>query len=688
MAARSASQQVTREQTAPAAADSASEKLPRWALAALCLILVVAGTLFAWQVGRREYPAFYSMAVRSMATSWRAFFFGAVDPAGATITIDKLPGFLWPQALCVRAFGFHAWCLSAPQVVEGLVTVVTLFRLVRRWRGPTAGLLAAGMFALTPVVVSVFGLPMEDAAVVMCATLAVSAAQRAIHTGQLGPLAMAGVWIGLGFQAKMAQAWLVAPACAIGYLVAAPIRAGVRWLRMSIAAVVALAVSLSWVAVAALVPAASRPYLDGTTNNNPLSMAFAYNGVARFDALRGHAAALGSVPTQPGGGFLGAVGSAGGIGTGWGKLFGPLLASQVGWMYPLAAVALVVGLAAARGKPRVDTARAGYLLHGLWLGVPAVVFSAGLVPHTSYMAMLAPPVAALAGGGLVDLARQWRAGGRAAWALPLAVAGTLAWSVHLALAYRRFAPWLPWTLAVAGALTLASLVAGPLVRRESNRWRARVAAVAVVGSLLVAVVAPATWAGSALRLRYAGSTLNAEAGPPLTDAQQDAAAHLDPLRQALLQFLAGGNSPEQRELLAAVIGATDRLDPVQQRIFDYVSAHRGGARYLFATDAWTLASPYVLAKHAEVLTMGGFSGEAPYPSVADFSRLVTTGQVRFVVLATQPILAAGPTLAGVTREVRSACHPVPPERLGLPPTNPRSLAAIGHGVLYACDGRR
>ena len=49
-----------------------------------------------------------------MSESWHDFVFGAFDPAG-TISVDKLPGALWVQALSVRLFGFHEWCDQFPR---------------------------------------------------------------------------------------------------------------------------------------------------------------------------------------------------------------------------------------------------------------------------------------------------------------------------------------------------------------------------------------------------------------------------------------------------------------------------------------------------------------------------------------------------------------------------------------------
>ena len=82
--------------------------------------------------------------------SWKAFFYGGFDPA-ATITIDKLPGAFAVQALSARVFGFHPWSLALPQVAEGVVTVLAMYRAVRQWAGEVPGLLAALLLTLTPI---------------------------------------------------------------------------------------------------------------------------------------------------------------------------------------------------------------------------------------------------------------------------------------------------------------------------------------------------------------------------------------------------------------------------------------------------------------------------------------------------------------------------------------------------------
>lgn len=108
---------------------------PRWARPVLLGIAAVAALMYARNIAQAGLAPFYSVAVKSTSVSWKAFFYGAFDP-GATITIDKLAGSFLPQALSARIFGFHPWSLALPQVIEGVVSVLAMYRVVRRWAGP------------------------------------------------------------------------------------------------------------------------------------------------------------------------------------------------------------------------------------------------------------------------------------------------------------------------------------------------------------------------------------------------------------------------------------------------------------------------------------------------------------------------------------------------------------------------
>jgi hypothetical protein len=138
---------------------------------ALTAIAALAGLLYAWAMGQDTLEYYYAAADRSMSMSWHDFIFGAFDPAG-TITVDKLPGALWLQALSVRAFGVHTWAIILPQVIEGILTVLVLYRAVRRLAGPAAGLIAALVLAVSPATVALNRENISDSLLILLLVLA------------------------------------------------------------------------------------------------------------------------------------------------------------------------------------------------------------------------------------------------------------------------------------------------------------------------------------------------------------------------------------------------------------------------------------------------------------------------------------------------------------------------------------
>jgi 4-amino-4-deoxy-L-arabinose transferase-like glycosyltransferase len=737
---------------------------PGWARPALLGIAALAAALYAWNITQAGLAPFYSVAVKSMSESWKAFFYGALDP-NATVTIDKLAGSFLPQALSARIFGFHAWSVALPQVIEGVIAVLAMYRVVRRWAGVVPGLLAAAIFALTPIAASMFGHSMEDGALTMCLVLAADAYQRAVSEGRFRSLLMAGVWVGLGFQAKMLQAWMVLPALAVGYLVAAPSPLRRRVAHLGAAFVVMLAVSVSWIALYTFTPAADRPYVDGSTNNSAIAMVFGYNGVERFGisfpgavtsgpgVTSGTAGGSGGPSATPvgaapggapgsasgatgsgaqgtggfapeggssagggntagggiprGGGNPGgsAAGGGGGFGTGWTKLLGSEYGTQIGWLYPLAVLAVVFGVAWTRRARRTQPAgqvRGGFVLWGTWLATYGLIFSKmSTIPHTAYMSSLAPALAALSGAGIVMFWRAYRAAGWRGWVLPLAVAAEVAWAFFLWRDYGGFLPWARDLLVVAGAVAVVALVAARLSRRAG----ARLVTVALGTGVAAILVAPATWAASVLDVSYAGSSFNATAGPAggmgafggggqraaSKQAGGSSAEFADRFagRAAEGGVAQGGVAPGGAGGAGGGIGssATATLTSAEQRLYDYVSAHRDGASYLMAVGSWEEASSYILATGQEVMPMGGFSGTVPSPTLSAVKDLVRTGQLRFFLISGTGAGAGfgsggGSTAATIDAWVESACKAVPATDYAS--ATATSTATAGEGSLYAC----
>ena len=719
------------------------EGQPAWARPVLIGIAAVAAFLYAWNITQAGLAPFYSVAVKSMSESWKAFFYGAFDPK-ATITIDKLAGSFLPQALSARIFGFHPWSLALPQVIEGVISVLVMYRVVRRWAGVMPGLLAAALFTLTPIAASMFGHSMEDGALTLCLVLAADAYQRAVMEARLRSLIWSVFWVGLGFQAKMMQAWMILPALAIGYLIAAPAPLRRRIGQLSVAGVVMLAVSLSWIALYTFTPASDRPYVDGSTDNSAAAMVFGYNGLERFgisipgavtsgpgvSAGRGGAgggqpsgtgpvlapggtgsgtgsSATGSSP--PGGTGTGSTGTGGGaaatgapaafqrtagssFGQGWTKLLGSDYGPEIGWLYPLAILALIFGLLWTWRARRTDQVRAGFVMWGIWLLTVGLIFSKmSTIPHTAYMSSLAPPLAALSAAGLVMFWRYYRAGDARGWMLPVAVAAELAWAVFLWRDYGGFLPWVRTAAIVAGVIAIVVMVMTKLTRRA----RGRLATAGLTVGVVAALAAPSAWAASVLDTRYGGSSFNASAGPAgamgggaTVGGAGGAPASGQASGQARDEFIerfrgdggyrssAGryGRRTGDRGFggggAGGILGSTTALSASERELYDYVSAHRDGASYLMAVSSWSEASPYILSTGQEVMPMGGFSGSVPEPTLARVKELVSSGQLRFFLLSGSGGAAGGgfggggTTAQTIASWVQNACRTVPARDYG------------------------
>ncbi|MBC3841571.1 glycosyltransferase family 39 protein [Streptacidiphilus sp. 4-A2] len=634
-----------------------------------------------------------------MTESWKAFLYGSFDP-GNTITLDKLPGFLWPQALSARLLGFHPWALALPQAVEGVLSVLVLYRAVRTWAGVDAGLMAAAAFTLTPVATGLFRTSVEDPAFTLLLLLAAEATTRAARDGRTRTLLLAGLWVGLAFQAKMLEAFAVLPVLAVVYLLAAPPALRRRLAQLALAGTLTMAVSASWVLLVTLTPAHDRPYVDGTTDNSAVSMVVGYNFLNRFSSVGLSAGSTGSVTAVRNGGMPAPLSKAAASGPaqaapapqgsaqsggaqsgpgrqpegGWGKMLAGPLASQTGWLYPLGALSLGFGLYQRRRAPRTDLGRAGFLLWGGWLATYLLVFSAGSVGgHTYYMGVVAAPLAALTGTGLVRLWRGYRAGGRAAWALPATVAATAGWGAYVARDYPRFLPWLaPAVLGLGLASVL--LLAVPLLRAAPGRaraWARGAAGFGLAAGTAAMLLAPAAWSASIFDPAYSHSGMGAVGPVSVFRQQPPAPAGEGPSAQALAaQAAARGVWGEHAQ----------RLSHGQLELMSYVQAHRQGARYLFATTSWSVASPYILATGAEVLPMGGFTDQVPSPTLPALRQTIASGRLRYVLLGeANPMSGPLPanTVASRTMAwVAQRCAQIP-------------ARAYGGGVqgqrLYRCD---
>jgi 4-amino-4-deoxy-L-arabinose transferase-like glycosyltransferase len=552
---------------------------------ALAVIAGLAGLSYAWALNADLLEPYYAAAVRSMSMSWHNFIYGAFDPAG-TITVDKLPGAFWVQALAVRAFGFHTWVIVAPQAIEGVLTVLVLYRAVQRLAGPGAGLIAAGIVAVSPATVVLNRGNISDSLMILFLVLAADAVSAALASGSQGRLVLAAVWAGLAFQAKMIEAWLVLPAFGLVYLVSAPGSAARRVRQLAVAGVVAGLVSLSWMTAVSLMPAARRPYIDGSHDNSAYQQVFVYNGFGRFgdqtplQLLEGQSLGIGAAL------HTSAVGPD--------RLLRGDLGRDTGWLLPAAVAAAAWGLASRRRRPRGDPLRSCFLLWGGWLVTLAITFSLTTTINAYYTAALTPAVAAILGAGAAAMwsAERPTAGRRIG--LAVITAGTVGYAAWLVASAPAAPAWLLAAVIAVGAAATVTVLGSLAVRKAS------LLAAALAAGLIAACLAPAV-ASAALVMRHQGAF----------DTPFEPAAE----RQAVDALF-------QRTIAQAKLA----IPPLE--------AARRGAPYLLATQTAALASVFIYVSGQEALPIGGFTGTIPAPTLPQLQADIRAGKFHLVLATT------------------------------------------------------
>lgn len=548
----------------------------------LGLALLLAATAAFWLIGlgRNGWAnAFYAGAVQAGTQDWTAAFFGSSDAANS-ITVDKPPASLWPMELSARLFGLNTWTMLVPQVLIGVAAVALLYFAVSRTFGPTAGLVAGALLALTPVATLMFRYNNPDALLVVVMVAAAWAVLRAVGDGRTRWLVLCGAMVGLGFLAKQLQIMLIVPALAGTYLYCGPPRLAVRVRQLAAAALAMIVTAGWWVAAVSLTPPTERPFVGGSTTNSFVDLTFGYNGLSR---LTGHRSAAQSVHT----------GEWSRSHVGPFRLFTGESAGQISWLLPAALIALAAGLAWSRRLPRTDARRAHYLLWGGWLLVGGTVMSAmSGTYHDYYTVALAPAVAALVALGGIECWHR-RKDRSARLLLAASIAATAVWSSIVLSRTPAFVPALRWVVLVFGLVAAAGIVL------RSQR------AVVVVAAAAAVLAGPLAYCIQTITTAHHGGIVNA--GPALPGADQ------------------GGTHKHWMEPVD-VTDTMTRMLTANAADFTWVAATQGGNQ----------AAAYQLATGKPVMPIGGFAGRDPAPTLEQFRDDVAEGRIHYFIDGHRP----------------------------------------------------
>ncbi|HXP98854.1 MAG TPA: glycosyltransferase family 39 protein [Solirubrobacteraceae bacterium] len=654
---------------------------PAWERPLLWLVALLAGTLTLWGLTRNGYAnTYYAEAAQAASHSWTAWLTNAVDTSGSD-SLDKGPLSNMLMGLSGRVFGFSSFTMLAPEALCGVGAVLLLHNAVKRTLGHRTALLAALMLALTPIFVAMSRFNNPDALLVLLEVAAAWALVRALQLGRTRDVLLCGLFVGLAFNVKMLQAYLIVPGLALALLVAGQGTIRRRAAQLLVGGTAMFFVSFAWYGTMMLIPVADRPWVGDTTDNSWFSLIFGANGLSRVSGEG----------SGPGGGatFGGAAGPL--------RLFNSIVGGQIAWLLPLAVLGLVLGLWARRRAPRTDPRRSAYLLWGGWAFVSWLVFSFSTgIFHPYYTTALAPAVAVLAAGALVAL---WdRSRDSLAWTLALAVSliGTAALAAVLLDRASGFVPFLAPSVMVIAVLVACVLLLArstPVLGSASIRNKVAFAAGAIG---LVAILAGPT----AYSLATVGETLGGGdplAGPASTEVGLGAgpghglgvgpfglgfaarsggrsgAVGLRPRAGGAAEGVPGGGAPAGGAQggppslfgnssaagasgappagALGASGASDRASgaatafagagagagpggaAVSKTLVSYLKAHQGKAAYLVAAVGSSTSGEIALQSGREAIDMGGFMGSDPAPSLAKLKSFIDSAQLHYVLLS-------------------------------------------------------
>jgi 4-amino-4-deoxy-L-arabinose transferase-like glycosyltransferase len=620
---------------------------------ALLAILVLAFALRFHALDQNGWGAdYYTAAVRSMATDAHLFWFAAFDPAGF-LSVDKPPLALWIQALVVKTFGFRPYSVLMPQVVAGVLSVAVLYRMTRPRLGATCALLAALLFATTPVWVAVNRTNIMDTWLVLLLLIAGWALLCAVERGSRMLLMLCAAVTGLAFNVKMLAAFQALPAFWLVYVSMAPGPPRRRILDLAAATLVLAAICLPWPLLVEATNPSQRPYVGSTSGNSMLELITGHNAAGRLVARApvipersaGSVTGPGIAPDGPSSGS--SPGSAPGSSPGssfspgpsspadpgpfraLNRLFvhtpaGPLrltdglLAAQASWWLPFAALSLLAALRGTRNRgdnlAQQKDARAhapgrpALLMWIVWFATCALIYSAaGGILHLYYLSMLAPPLSVLAASVISGLSqRALHADDPAArhW-LCAAMLATAAWQTHIQTSALGWTPawslqhmddWRGWIQA-ASALGACAAGVAMLIRRP-------MATGMIAMGLSLLMVVPLAWTFSSVLAPAHGMV-------PSADLHR-----LDP----------------DQSLIDLRIRAAFGRSPDHHRLIDFLQRQRGGERYLLSTTTTQLAAPLIIATGEPVMARGGYHGLDRAATRETIERAVAAGALRFAMI--------------------------------------------------------
>lgn len=574
----------------------------------IILIVILSFLLhFLWLGQEGLANLYYAAGVKSMMMNWHNFFFVSFDPSGF-ITIDKPPLGFWLQTLSAKIFGFQGWSIILPQALGGVTSVYLIYVLVKRYHGEWAGLISALVLALTPIFVAASRNNTIDVLLVTTLMFSVLVFLPATEELSLKRLLLAFFLIGVGFNIKSLEAFMILPAFYITYFLTQHGQYKRKAVHLLVATMVLILSSLPWFITVDNVSPDERPYVGSSETNSEFQLATGYNGLGHFlgqgNRRPGRAGRVSNsgryaAPNIQAGNMRQTGGETGLPGPF--RLFNHQMGGQISWLLSFALIGLGVAIYQLRRNALPEKTRMKMLFWGCWLIPQVIFFSIAQGAHRYYLVMMAPAIAALVGISYSILADWWSTGaGKSRYLLPGAIVLTIGVQVFIIAGYNEWRSWMLPTVIGGGVLTTL-LLSWKATMRKVQRSRANTF-VMIVGIISI-MIAPFAWSITPV-LYGSGNAAFPFAGPDLNLQS----------RQSNVQWgmnFAGVN--------------TGKLE-------NFLLLHRNGEKYIIAVPNAHTASPIILNTGQPVMTYGGFGGSEKILNEAELEELIASGQLRYIMI--------------------------------------------------------
>ncbi|CAN2251779.1 putative glycosyl transferase [Bacillus subtilis] len=633
----------------------------------LILILLTAAFLNMYNIWQDDTAnQYYLAAVKSMTQSFHNFFYASFDPSGF-VTVDKPPVVLWIQTIFALIFGVHTWSVILPQALAGVGSVFLLYRMIKPAFGIGAARIAALVMALTPIAAAVSRTNNIDSMLVFTLLLGSACLLRAVKQGKLVWLLTAFALIGLAFNMKMMQAFMVLPAFVLFYLIASRVSLKKKIGSLILSLVLLTGLSISWAVAVDSTSSSSRPYVGSSQTNSVLELAFGYNGTER---LLGQTTGLarGEVNAAGGGKMQSQNTTQAPNGSGSSS-------SQNGNSKPDGSAANQNGNQSFGNHSQAPQPPSGQ--NGTSNG-------GGGTPPTGGNG---PGNGGPGGGKSMNMFGTGDAGplrlfqsalsGQISWMLPFALIGLLGGIVSWyrdrrgqAAEMKETIFWAAWLVPVAGFFSVAGffhqyyliMLAPPIAAlsgigwytlyrlyKNNKDWASCLlpAAVLITAAFQVYILSAYTSQIGSVWMYILGlSGLGTALALLMLKRSHPFSKQLTiislcvlllaPVYWSATPLLYGGNSvlPESGpQLKSSANGGNMFSSEVDTGLLSYLRKHNTGEEYLFATLTTVTAAPYIIHENESVMAMGGFNGTDPILTVSKLKKLVKEGKVKYFLLS-------------------------------------------------------